>query len=141
MIVPVKNILDTLLKPDSDWKLQLFSQWPVIIGSLRTQVRLEKIVDDMLIIGVYESHWLQELFLLSRLIIATINKQLGHAYIKQLRFKLIEPDRVSERKEKVSSVLKKNSRTMELKELEALKALKDDQLGAALQGYYARCFQ
>lgn len=142
MTLAVKHILNDLFNVEADWRLQLFSAWPTIVGSLQTRIRLEKIQDDTVIVGVYESHWMQELFLLSRVLVASINKHLKEPYIKHIRFKLIEDQRLhakklittQEKKELMVTTLAKN-------EYEALKNIDDIQLRTALQDYYLRCLE
>jgi hypothetical protein len=91
MAVLVKQIVPRILRPKAEWHTVLLESWDAIVGSLKTRVRLEKIFEDTLIIGVHESHWMQELHLLSNVLIDSINQYLGERRVKQLRFKLVEP--------------------------------------------------
>ena len=54
-------------------------------------MHLEKIEGNTLIIGVYQASWLQELYLLSTVLLKTINNNLKYPYIKKLRFKHASP--------------------------------------------------
>lgn len=85
----LKELLQTLINPDNNWKTDLLYRWKEIIGPLHTKVRIEKIHNDTLILGVSHSCWMQELYLLSPLLIKTVNEKLDQPYIKQIRFKQI----------------------------------------------------
>jgi len=87
MALRLKELLHTLIHPEKNWKTNLLYQWHDIIGSLHSKVRIEKIYDDTLILGVFHSCWMQELYLLSPLLIKTINEKLDQPHIKQIRFK------------------------------------------------------
>src|SRR5579872_5324196 len=89
MAIYLKDILQSLIHPEKNWKTDLLYKWNEIIGPLHTKVRIEKILDDTLILGVFHSCWMQELYLLSPLLIKTINEKLDQPYIKQIRFKQV----------------------------------------------------
>ena len=139
MVISIKKILDDLLSQPNNWQLQLLNNWPIIVGSIRTKVQLLKIQEDTLIIGVFDSCWLQELYLLSPLLIKTINEKLDRPRIKNLRFKMVG---ISDKKEKkkvpskriVSKIVQLSSR-----EQETLNQIKDEQLRQVLRDYLIRC--
>lgn len=83
----IKNVLETIIKSDKNWKTDLLYKWRDIIGSLHNKVCIEKIYDDTIILGVLHSSLMQELYLLTPLLINTINKSLDQPRIKQVRFK------------------------------------------------------
>jgi Dna[CI] antecedent, DciA len=137
----VKNILDSLLQPSihkEAWKINLIKNWPTIIGSLHEKVSLQKINATSVVIGVYDSCWIQELYLLSKLILKKINSSLDRPRIETLRFQCIE---------KKELVLKKQApaqeqqlkRALNPKESLALQKIHDPQLYAALQTLLQRC--
>lgn len=139
MVIPVKRILDSLLSQHNNWQIQLLNTWPTIVGSIRTKVQLLKIQEDTLVIGVFDSCWLQELYLLSPLLIKTINEKLDQPRIKKLRFKTVG---IADKKEKKEAPAKKVvSKIVQLsaRELETLKEIKDEQLRQALKDYLIRC--
>lgn len=141
MVMLIKEIMPSLLGMPSDWHAALLGQWDTIVGSLKTRVRLEKIQEDTLIIGVYEAHWMQELYVLSQVLIDSINQFLGEPRIKKLRFKLVE-ERKFKTKKKTGYNLKKKSNAAIVLTAEQSKALKDivdDQLKDALIQFWARC--
>lgn len=141
MAQQVKTILNELLANHNNWQLQLLNQWPSIVGSIKTRVHLLKIDTDTLTIGVQDSCWLQELYLLSPLLIGTINQKLDQPRIKHLRFKALgTPTTKTEQKNKKTvRILPKV--TLSSKEQETLVRIKDEQLRNALKNYLIRCYQ
>jgi hypothetical protein len=140
MTAPIKNFLTTYLAHEKNWKAHLLANWKTIIGNLADRVTLEKIYDDLLTLGVNDSSWLQELYLLSPIILETINANLDQPRIKHLRFKQIgrkkEIKKINEKKiEQINTIdLKK-------KEQIALDAIQDEQLREFLKKYLIRCYQ
>src|SRR5437762_7574752 len=98
MAVYLKDVLHAVINPEKNWKTDLLYKWNEIVGPLHNKVRIEKIHDDTLILGVFHSCWMQELYLLSPLLIKTINEKLDQPYIKQLRFKHIGIKRTQQKK-------------------------------------------
>lgn len=90
MAVAVKDLIPQFLNKKLDWQQSLMQQWPAIVGSLQTRIRIEKIYDATVVIGVYESHWMQELYLISSVILDSINDCLGEPKIEAVRFVLVE---------------------------------------------------
>lgn len=137
----IKQLLNTILHTDSSWKVQLLRDWKDILGNLGTKVHLEKIHDDTLILGVSDSCWMQELYMLSHLIINKINQKLDQPRIKKLRFKTVgDQPRMqyvpSQRHEYVVKEVKLNPT-----EKRALEKIKDPQLQDALKQFLVRCYQ
>lgn len=81
-------VAEYLSMVSTDWKINLISNWKCIVGDLHDRVRLDKIDGTILILGVYDPHWMQELYLLSRTIITIVNNYLGNDYITDLRFRI-----------------------------------------------------
>ena len=96
MAILIKDFLNTLFNKEENWHIRLLEEWPNIVGTLKTRICLEKIEGSTIIIGVYESHWMQELHLLSRFLVARINTSLGvelgspEKYVHQVKFKLMD---------------------------------------------------
>lgn len=135
----LKSFLPTFVKPSNSWQLQLLNNWPTIVGNLATKVTLEKIEKDTLVIGVYDACWMQELYLLSPLLIDTINQNLDQPRIKHLRFK-----RAVVKKKNSHSTTKEGfsalpQRLLTARERAALEKIKDPQLRNALQQFLMRC--
>lgn len=140
MACTLKSVLDSVLQSEDDWRLRLMDQWTAIVGDLHTRMRLECIKHDTLIIGVYDSHWMHELFMLSRVIIKTINTKLGGEYIAKLRFVLAKTvEKVKRKSTQQSQETPECMKTMSAQQRYALKEIKDDQLQDALQKLFYRC--
>jgi len=139
----VKNILDSLLRPSTQqeaWKLNLIKNWPTIIGSLHEKVSLQKINATSVVLGVYDSCWIQELYLLSKLILKKINNSLDQPRILTLRFQCVEKkEHITQKKKTVDHQEKKI--TLNAQESIALQKIRDPQLSDALQGFLKKCLQ
>jgi hypothetical protein len=141
MVIHVKDIIKTVMgqgpQSDSSWQMYLLANWNTIIGKLRTKVKLEKIQDDTLVLGVYDSSWMQELYLLSNVLIHTINSKLDKPRIKKIKFKKAERSKL--KKHEIQPI--KTSRKVELscKEIGALKNIKDEELSEVLKNFLIRC--
>ncbi|MDZ4330317.1 MAG: DciA family protein [Flavobacterium sp.] len=139
----VKNILDSLLQPSSQteaWKMNLIKNWPTIIGSLHEKVSLQKINATSVVLGVYDSCWIQELYLLSKLILKKINNSLDRPRIETLRFQCIEKkEHIVQKK----AAMQRTERITALKpkEISALQKIHDPELSAALEGILRKCQQ
>ncbi len=90
MVTPLKKLLDQIVTKytQESWQTMVMQQWPTIVGKLADRMYLEKIQGTTLVIGVYDAHWMQELFMLSPTIIALINRALPSPQVQQLRFVL-----------------------------------------------------
>lgn len=141
MLYTIKGLVDTLLEPKVHWKASLLRNWDTIIGQLHTKVRLLKIEQETVTLGVYDSCWLQELSLLSPLLLRTINEKLDHPHIKQLRFKLtVQKKDLRPEKPKAPTAVLKVDPPSPL-EQRALEGVQDVALREALQRFRARCCQ
>lgn len=141
MAKELKNLLGDIFDQQTHWRYQLLQAWPSIIGTLATRVTLEKIQDDTLVIGVYDSCWLQELYMLSPMLLSLINKKLERPYIKQVRFKKAGMPTAQTHK-----TIKKKMRpivhhTLTYGEQAALTKIDDEQLKSALHDFLNRCYQ
>ena len=135
----IKEILKTVFKNKNNWKIKLLQQWPHILGSLATKVRLEKICGDTLVLGVYDSCWLQELYLLSPVLLKTINEKLESTHIKRLRFKQAGIKKIKKSRENKKRSEQKKEITLTQRERDALTKIKDPGLGKALEGFLMQC--
>jgi hypothetical protein len=140
MIRPLGDLLRGVLPADSDWKIKLLQSWNQVMGTLCTKVRLEKIEDESLVLGVFDACWMQELYLLTPMLLANINQSLDRPRIKQLRFKraglYTRLHRPSTQK-KQSTWLKQ--RPLTPREERALDVIVDVQLREALARFLHRC--
>jgi hypothetical protein len=137
----LKHFLQQVLAPRDDWKVSLLINWPNIVGTLHERMTLEKIEEDILIIGVYDSCWMQELYLLSSMLLATINQKLDQPRIKQLRFKKASIKRTQDTIKQCASVQEAKKIIISPSEEKALITIEDPGLQAVLKGYLIRCYQ
>lgn len=140
MFFSIKKVLPNLFAFNENWKSNLLCNWPEIIGQLSLHMRIEKIENKTLILGVYEPAWMQELFLLSKFIIDKVNYKLGQNYIEKLRFKLVEKNKCL--KVKVNKIIeKKINKNSELNfnQKLALNSIKDEQLKEYLYKFFLNC--
>ena len=146
MFVTLKTLLAKTMRTDS-WKLQLISQWPEIVGNLSSTMNLEKVNSDSLVIGVYEAGWLQELYMLSSVLIKTINTHLGGTYIKKIHFKhatkLVgsvgrKQDQMLETSDQLQEKIREKT-VLTQQEAQVLLAIKDVELRSVLHLFLSRC--
>lgn len=141
MALGMHELLRGIFKND-EWKFQLLSEWTSIVGNLSDKMRLEKIDNDTLVIGVYQATWLQELYLLSNVLLHSINKHLKHPHVKKLRFKhasVHEHKNTSQEAAVVEPLKKVQPFILSYDERRALSTIKDQDLKQALQGFLQRC--
>lgn len=146
MACAIKDLLTIVLPKPRDWKMLLTWQWAQAVGNLHEHMRLERIEGTTLVLGVYDSHWMQELFMLSSVIIKTVNEYLGSPQVMRVRFVLVkktDDGDPSQRKlqEAVSrkSQLKKGTSQMGSRHEEVLRSIKDEQLQKILKSFFHRC--
>ena len=141
MAVDLKELLHALINPKKSWKTDLLYRWNDIIGSLHSKVRIEKIYDDTLVLGVFHSCWMQELYLLSPLLIKTINEKLDQPYIKQIHFKHIGLNKFKEKNLKPPTIKKKKEIILTKEDERALAKVADPALRDVLKAFRMRCYQ
>lgn len=139
------NHIRTLLSPflhakKTDWKVKLLSEWEHVMGPMAQHVTIIKIYDDTVMLGVYDSSWLQELYLLSTMIIDNINRNLDVPRIKQLRFKQIKRSTTSARP-LPSAPFERESAPIVLTSVEqrALDRVANEHLRTVLKSFLVRC--
>lgn len=138
--VQIQELLNGIFK-NEQWKFQLLSNWGIIVGNLSDKMRLEKIDGDTLIIGVYQASWLQELYLLSHVLLQSINTQLKYPHVRHLRFKHAS---IYTKSSPVEQPIKRPTiqcapPVFSYEERRALNAIKDEELKKALHGFLTRC--
>ena len=145
MVKEVKNIIHAILPQQDAWKLTLLQKWKEIIGDLEPYVWIEKMYKDAIQLGVIDSGWLQELYLLTPVLLDTINAKLDAPRIKKIMFK-----NKGERKTGTTLSLPKipvqttyipQSVMLSDEELDTLNCIKDRELRTALQAFLIRCHQ
>ena len=146
-MINMTSHIKTLLQPffqsnNQPWKLNLLEKWPEIVGPLASKVTIEKIYQESITLGVYDSCWMQELYLLSTTLLETINRNLDRPRIKQVRFKLI--GKKSEKKRKRTAPTHKDEPltiTLTQMEQKTLERITDPDLRAVLKSFLIRCYQ
>lgn len=141
----IRNFLPHFFK-EEDWKIQLLSQWNTIVGGLSNKMRIEKIEQTTLLIGVYHTAWLQELYSLSHVLKKSINEHLGNNYITLIKFKQAtkaHPSSIKTHEEKI--IIEKNSLynkkiMLQQHEQTALEKIKDKELQTVLHDFLTRCY-
>jgi hypothetical protein len=136
----LKDLLPNIINPEKNWKTDLLFRWQEIIGPLHTKVRIEKIQNDTLFLGVFHSCWMQELYLLSPLLLKTINEKLDQPYIKQIRFKQITLKK-NKAKKIFSKSLEKKDIILSEEDERSLATITDPALRNALRAFRIRCYQ
>jgi len=126
---------------DDNWQVYVMRNWRTIIGDLYIRMNIEAITNDTLVLGVYDPHWMQELYVLSEVLLETINGALAKPYIKRIRFVLAKQrngklEHIS--KYMPSKIAVKNSRMTE-RHRAALAVVKDEQLQNILQELLQYC--
>ncbi len=139
MIRPLSDLVSNLLPSDQDWKIKLLQSWPRIMGALAPKVRLEKIDDESLLLGVFDACWMQELYLLTPMLLANINQNLDRPRIKQLRFKRAGKQTQLRACLQKKLTIVRNERPLTMRETRALDLIGDTQLRDALVGFLQRC--
>ena len=136
----IKQLLATILPAAKDWKGYLLRNWRNLVGPLHKKMTIEKIGDGVVVFGVHDSCWMQELYLLSPLLLKAVNKNLDQPYVKQVRFKRAKR-RATRSEQPVYEKPKSASpvRPPTKQECTALEAVKDKELRSALEAFRARC--
>jgi hypothetical protein len=141
MATDLKELLQTIINPEKNWKTDLLYRWRDIIGTLHNKVKIEKIHDDTLILGVFHSCWMQELYLLSPLLIKTINEKLDQPYIKQIRFKQIGLKANKKSNTIAHTIAKKKTVVLTKEDERTLAQIANPSLREALRAFRLRCYQ
>lgn len=139
-----EELLVASLPEEERWKVTLLKKWPLIIGDAGAHVRIEKIRDNVLVLGVTHPVWAQEFFALSDVLRTKIN-----AFLKKDRIVRIRFDIQSGGKRKGSLQVSKKPLYSPMHAKDVVKDdraqgmlgnITDTQLRSALERYYQRCF-
>ncbi len=135
----IKSLLDKTFGNSTSWQLKLAAQWPDLVGNLANIMSLEKIYGGTLIVGVYEQSWIHELYMLSDMIIKTINKELEGAKIEKIQFKLATKKEVVVPKKSYASTPQQYDIRLNTREELALNIIKDLELREVLKSFLISC--
>lgn len=139
--ISLKDILAKTM-PQESWKLTLLSEWATIMGNLACRVRIEKIEGSTLILGVQSASWMQELYLLSSVLLKTINTHLGKPYVQKLIFKAAGFKKKEEKKIQrptAPTAITYEPVPLSFAQKQALAAIQDTGLRDALKEFFYRC--
>ncbi|HLE76327.1 MAG TPA: DUF721 domain-containing protein [Candidatus Babeliales bacterium] len=137
----IKTFLSPLLqKKEQNWKISILAKWPEIMGNLANHVSIEKIQDDSIILGVQNSSWLQELYLMGPTILETINKNLDQPRFKTIRFKQRGSTKHQKKEgERTAPTFWQAPVTITDAEQRALDRITDSALKDSLHAFLVRC--
>ena len=136
----INSLINVIMKAKTEsWQTNLIINWKTIVGSLSKNVTLEAIRGDTLILGVYNSSWMQEIFLLSNVLIDSINKQLEKPYVKKLRFRKIIPKTDQKKEGSRNSIEPQIKVELNHKESTALEKISNPEVSEALRKLLSRC--
>lgn len=127
--------------PADNWRFTLMKAWPTIFGPFSNRVSFEALHDTTMVLGVSDACLMQELYLLSPLIVSTIQKTIGTCSINQVRLKRTEF--VTHQKNGTPMHRSHTAKPVSLTraELHALECIADTELKEALRNYSIRCRQ
>lgn len=143
MAYSIADVIQSISKNyDALWKYRLLDQWPTIIGDLNTNIMLQKITNDSVILGVHDSCWLTELYHLSPLLLNLINKSLEKPHIKKIHFRLIarkNPSLHEKNNGDITPIYQQTPIILTHKEQSAANTVADNDLKLLLISYRNRC--
>lgn len=148
MAKPISSVLKHVLPASQQWKMVLFEQWPTLIGEVGQHVRIEKIYNSVLILGVTHPVWAQELLMLSEVLRRKINTLLQQERIEKIRFCVVNKStsKKNNRLADISSATQERSffsqashGTLSLTQQKHLRGVKQEALRSALTKYFIRC--
>ena len=92
-LIHISDILSSALgkyRPARDTQMtRIWDIWDKAVGKpIAMNAKPDSFKDGILIVNVSSSAWIHQLKFLEKEMILTINKQLGHQLVKQLRFKI-----------------------------------------------------
>ena len=136
----IKKFFASLVPHYEVWKINLIENWNTVVGDLHEHVTLINIQNNLLLLGVYDSTWLQELYILSPVLLKTINDYLGAEHVTRLRFKNIGYKKKKTNLYEKKAVKKKFKKApFTTRERTILTNIHDAELRNALEQYLIRC--
>lgn len=124
-----------------NWKFQLMNEWTAIMGSLVGKVSIYKIYNNSIILGVSDSGWMQELYLLSNLIKQKINAVLDRPRIETIRFHYVTKQTCKKPDTIVTTEIIAKERSLTTREKKALDKITDPELSEVLIRLLQKCHQ
>lgn len=125
------------------FKRKLLTNWPEISGKLSTRMCIERVQHQMIVLGVYDTIWIQELYCMSDILLAQINKFIGENYFTELRFRYVNKPKIKNNKfinnSKSPTIIKPAIIKLTTQEQVTLKNITDPELRLALKNFLLRC--
>ena len=113
------------------WHYEFIKSWPTIARGLEEHMSIGKIMKDTVTLEVHDSSWMQEVHLLSPVILNRIKQ--FYPVIQKIKVNKINKKRIEQKKE----ILSFNEITDQEKNV--VKIVKDKDLAKALLNYYTIC--
>jgi hypothetical protein len=139
MAFSLDALVQGLLGTDDDWRKRLVKEWPALVGDLHTRMRFEKISHDVLVIGVYDLHWMHELYMMSPMIVQAINEKLGGNFVAKIRFAVVNKTERTRKKRGSSDALHVQERPLAEPQQKVLANVKDEHVQKLLSKLWQRC--
>ncbi|MCL5436877.1 MAG: DUF721 domain-containing protein [Candidatus Dependentiae bacterium] len=134
-MIRLSDCVGRLLPSGRDWHTRLAREWHGAVGELAERMRLERVRGDLLIIGVYDLHWIAELYHLAPRIIEQINGFLGARYVAQLRF-VVAVRKAGKKREAAEVEAQKPVARLTARHEQVLSSIKDGQLHDVLEKFF-----
>ncbi len=151
-MLPLAKILENLIFAQTTnnqpefFKRKLLTNWPEISGKLSSRMCIERVQHQMIVLGVYDTIWIQELYCMSDILLAQINKFIGENYFTELRFRYVNKPKIkinnlNNSKNPVinNSTIKPVIIKLTAQEQVSLKNIADPELRLALKNFLIRC--
>lgn len=135
------SLLAGLIPEEHRWKIELLKQWDSIIGPLKEKVIIDKIQDNVLVLGVVHPAWAQELLMFMPLLKQKINACYDKPRITVIRFRFIDKATLHsrsatfQRKNRKAPTLAPKHGTLNHAETTALDGIKNPPLRQALEHF------
>lgn len=143
METSLHDLLTGFFQKQKSWKITLLSQFQEIVGTdLKEHVSILKINETSITIGVSNSCLLQELRMLTPILLNKLNQSLDISRLTSIQFKLRGLNQTggilmhSNNNQEYSSV---HATTLTENDRKALSIIKDQELAQALENFRKRC--
>lgn len=140
----IGKILTDIIPVEHSWKIKLFTSWDAIIGNMKDKVRIEKITNSSVTLGVTHSTWAQELFFLTPLLKEKMNLVLQEEKIKTIKLKTVafKSERKQTRKcehERIDRLKQCTEHCLTITEHSTLQNVENKELAKQLEKFCLRC--
>ncbi len=129
----------SIAQEQKNWKFTLMQQWATIMGSLVLKISIYKIYNDSIVLGVCDSSWMHEMYLLSNLIKQKINASLDRPRIQAIRFQYVTPASKTKKIVALEKHAAAPEKILSHQEKAALEKINDPELSQALTRLLNKC--